>query len=182
MSFSRFKYLKESFYFLFFLSGHAALSETSLIRPMHPYPFMPAFPGAIACKIQKKLNNETVRTLAEGVLEVDFTTESTGISKSYSGFDLLIPDMEKDDFVYFRVRFHDRQHPERGYEKDYSPRVVVETARKGSDSHLSYKTYFYPENLVQDRFDFVYPIELDPSYIVQCRTFVDPLFSQEVCK
>lgn len=176
------QYLKKSFCFLSFLTSfllsHPALSDTDLIGPMHRYPSSPAFPGSIACKIQQQLKNGSVRSLSEGVLYIDFITESTGISKNYSGFEVLIPDMENGDFIYFRIRFHDQHHPERGYVKDYSPRVLVETARKGSESHLSYKTYFYPEKSGQARFDFVYPIELDPAYFVQCRTFVDPLNPQ----
>lgn len=135
-----------------------------------------SLPETISCRLERTLKNGEVEKVGIGSLEMGFQKEGSRLMLSRSGFEWLVPDMSKGDFILFKVRFYDKQHPEKGYEKDYSPRIAVETSRKGSDSHLSYRTYFYPvdpkstDPVAPSKFEFSYPIEFDPTLVIRCQT------------
>lgn len=133
--------------------------------------------GPIYCGIQKELKDERVEILAEGRLETLFFR--SGMSRaqvSRSGFEKLIPDLLRGDFVQIKIHYYDQNHPEKNYEKDATPRIAVESMRQGSESHISYRTYFYPITEVSaDRpdgcgFNFKYSLELDSMISVRCKT------------
>lgn len=134
--------------------------------------------GPIICGIQKVEKDGRVGFLAEGHLEtLFFGGGMTGAPVSRSGFERFIPDLSRGDFIQIKIHYYDREHPERNYEKDPTPRIAVESTRQGSESHVGYRTYFYPiDRITADRphdcgFNFNYSLELDSTISVRCKTF-----------